>query len=250
MADLHQRARDVLARLSVVAEGTATAWDPVAQPDRPTAAGPGLRTRIAQPTAPAGGHAPAESREPVNLRSIDMRPSGEHAPPKERSLHDHWRWKFKRAWHDRDRLLYYVLLAEEDLASRHHPSARGALEVPEGTILTFRGSVPEAAARFGVQMAYVRTLRRNNRRDPETGEPWLWPSSDERSALSSAARERLRAEALGLARGMLAEDESQRRVSEATGIPRATLQRLFGAGSEPPPESLVSTPEQHADHRQ
>lgn len=229
--DPHQRARDVLAQLSITAEGTSTAWDPVAQLDRPTSGGSGLRTRISQPTAPAGGHAPAESRAPVNLNAVDPRPSGEHAPPKARSLYDHWRWKFEHA-RDDETLLMYVLNAEEDLAKRRHPGmgrAAASAEVTEGTILSFRGPPAEAAARFKETMDYIRTVRRRNRQDPETGDLWLWPApSDSRSPY---VIERLKEEAREVAREMAAGGASQVRISEATGMPRATLQRVLAEDS-------------------
>lgn len=171
-----------------------------------------------------GAHQAADSRPPVNLNAI--RPGATHAT----DLHGRWRDRFARYWDRPDRLFYVVLLAEEDLAASHHPGKRGVLEATEGTILAFRGSVSEAAARFGVNMEYVETLRRRNRLDPESGVPWLWPSREEVARLPAVAIERRKGHALEVARGMLAEGLSQRRVSEATGIPRGTLQRSLGVG--------------------
>jgi hypothetical protein len=194
--DLHQRARDVLAQLAIISEGTATAWD-------------------------VEGHGQAGSRAPVSAEQIDSTTAGSGPPAKERSLHDHWAWKFQHAKSD-EQLYYYVLLAEEDLATRRR-NPGPAHDLPTGSQLsdrigTSRGPAAEAAARFarhGVTIAHVKKLRRDYRRDPETGTPWLWPGWPE------AAEER--------AREMIEGGESYRRIRDATGIPLGTLSRMLGS---------------------
>lgn len=209
--DLYQRARDVLAQMSTVSEGNATAWD-------------------------TGGHGQAGSREPVPADAIDREAerNPSDCPPEARSLYDHWLCRIARAWNDPERLLYWVLLAEDRLIAVRK-TRPPAYELPAGSkltdlIATSRGSPAEIAARFarhGVTMAHVRTVRRVQRRDPETGTPWLWPHESMTGSMSSEAKERAKAYALEVAERMTGEGESQRRISEATGIPRATLQRIL-----------------------
>jgi DNA invertase Pin-like site-specific DNA recombinase len=141
-----------------------------------------------------------------------------------------------RAWNQPERLLYWVLLAEEKL-ERIRRTPLPTDELPSGAKLTdrivnSRGSPAEVAARFarfGVTMSHVRRERTIQRKDPETGKPWLWPP---RSSCAGCPRRRERAKeyarevALEMWDG--GKGESQRRISEATGIPRATLQRMLG----------------------
>jgi hypothetical protein len=205
--DLHQRALDVLAKLSVVAEGTTTKMDA------------------------DSGHGAPDSRPPVNVERIA---AGRSAISPFADLHGHWRQRFESAWDRPDRLYYFVLLAEEALACAHHPGQRGVREPTESEILAFRGSLPELAARFGVTMAYGQTVRLRNRQDPVTGEEWLWPDREKRDRLTSEAFERAKEQALERARAMLAGGASQRRACEATGIPRGTLQRVTASGTVEP----------------
>lgn len=206
--DLHQRARDVLAKLSIVAEGSTTSMDT------------------------DGSHEAPDSRPPLSLERVTDQPAG-RLPSRWDDPHGHWQMRFRSAWEKPERLYYFVLLAEEDLACRHHPGMRGAREATEGEILAFRGSVAEAAARFTVTMGYMRTVRLRNRLDPETGDPWVWPDRERVAQLPAAAVAREKEHALDVARGMLGVGLSQRRVSEATGIPRGTLQRLAEANPRP-----------------
>jgi hypothetical protein len=127
-----------------------------------------------------------------------------------------------------------VLLAEEKLGRiRRTPPIAQELPTNErltDAIATFRGSPAEAAAHFarhGVTFSHVRTVRRQQRRDPETGKPWLWPFESPSSPMTSEARERAKEYAREVALEMAEAGESQRRISEATGIPRATLQRML-----------------------
>src|SRR4051812_3420347 len=170
--DLHQRARNVLAQLAIVAEGNASRMD-------------------------VEGHGAPDSRPPISPEAIDRERDQKGCPPESKSLYDHWRCVFERAWNQPERLLYWVLLAEERLV-RIRRTPLPTYELPAGEALTdliatSKGSPAEVAARFArfsVTMSHVRTVRTVQRRDPETGERWLWPSSDERSALSAEGRER------------------------------------------------------------
>jgi hypothetical protein len=226
--DLHQRARQVLAQLSIVAEGKVSYRDPIAQAALTVERTPGLRTRIEQGAPPAGGHASGGSRPPSNVEHIDTNSPAARVPSAYHDLHGHWRARFAHSWDKPEQLYLCVLLAEEALAARHHPGRRGSLnEATESDLLAFRGSPAEAAARFTVPMEYMRTLRERNRQDPETGERWLWPARDERGVLSPEARERLKAEARQVAVEMAAAGESYRRIRDRTGIPMGTLSALL-----------------------
>jgi hypothetical protein len=213
LLERQERARTVLAQMSVVAEGTAMGWD-------------------------SEGHGQPESRGPVSEESIDRQAERDpgDCPPESRSLYDHWRCRFDRAWNQPERLLYWVLLAEEKL-ERIRRTPLPTDELPSGSKLTdrivnSRGSPAEVAARFarfGVTMSHVRRERTIQRKDPETGRPWLWPHESTSGAMTSEARERAKEYAREVALEMWNEGrgESQRRISEATGIPRATLQRML-----------------------
>jgi hypothetical protein len=199
---LRQRARDVLAKLSVVAEGSTTKMDA------------------------DSGHGAPDSRPPVNVERIA---AGRTAISPFADLHGHWRQRFESAWDRPDRLYYFVLLAEEALACAHHPGKGGVREAPESEILAFRGSPEEAAARFKVTVEWVEVTRYRRRQDPKTGDPWWWPSREEAADLTTAEVKRRKDNALDTARRLMAEGASQRRACEATGIPRGTLQREVGA---------------------
>jgi hypothetical protein len=215
-----QRARAVLSQFSIISEGTAMGWD-------------------------SEGSVQPGSRGPVSEDAIDReaeRNPGD-CPPESKSLYDHWRCKFARAWNDEERLLYQVLLAEERLG-RIRRSPPIAQELPTGerltdAIATSRGAPADIAARYArhqVTMSHVRTVRLRQRRDPETGDPWLWPHESMNGMMSSEAKERAKEYAREVAIEMAAAGESQRRISEAIGIPRATLQRMLGA---PGPEGTL-----------
>jgi hypothetical protein len=211
LLERRKRANDVLAQMSVVAEGTAMGWD-------------------------SEGHGQPESRGPISEESIDRQAERDpgDCPPESRSLYDHWACRFARAWNQPERLLYWVLLAEEKL-ERIRRTPLPVHELPTGDnltdlIATSRGSPAEVAARFaryGVTMSHVRRVRPVQRRDPETGDLWLWPPPERETSLSPEARKRMKAEAQEVALRMLAEGQSQNRVSEATGIPGRTLRRIL-----------------------
>jgi hypothetical protein len=213
LLERRKRANDVLAQMSVVAEGTAMGWD-------------------------SEGHGQPESRGPISEESIDRQAERDpgDCPPESRSLYDHWACRFARAWNQPERLLYWVLLAEEKL-ERIRRTPLPTDELPSGSKLTdrivnSRGSPAEVAARFarfGVTMSHVRRERTIQRKDPETGKPWVWPSEEQLRGMTSEARERAKEYAREVALEMWdgGKGESQRRISEATGIPRATLQRML-----------------------
>lgn len=207
--DLHQRARDLLAKLSIVAEGKVSYQDPIAQAETPVASTPGLRTRIAQPTPPAGGHQSGGSRAPVNLERID----DGNVP---RSRFDYWLNRFSATWWNDEKLLYEVTKAEDELERvQRTPLPTG--DLPSGSklterILATRGPAAEVAAkfaRFGVTIANVKKERFEHAHDPETGIPW--PVNRER--------------AMELALALAAERPrpSYRRIREITGVPTMTL---------------------------
>jgi hypothetical protein len=216
LAERQERARAVLAQMSVVAEGTAMGWD-------------------------SEGHGQPESRGPISEESIDRQAERDpgDCPPESRSLYDHWACKFARAWEQPERLLYQVLLAEEKLGRiRRTPPIAQELPTNErltDAIATSRGSPAEVAARYArhkVTMSHVRTVRRQQRRDPETGKPLLWPHESSTGSMSREAVERAKEYAREVALEMLGEGVSQNRVSEATGIPGRTLRRIIAGDSE------------------
>lgn len=206
---LHQRAYDVLAQLSLISEGTATRWD-------------------------VEGHGAAESREPINVEAIDKareREGEPGPPPKSRSLYDYYAHWFTVSWRNDERLLYWVASAEEDVERRRR-TGQPQRELATGDdrskqILKMRGPAAEVAAKVGVNIAHIKTLRLDARHDPLTGDPWLWPHESMTSSMTSEAKERAKAYAQQVAVEMVEAGVSQRRVSEATGIPGRTLRRML-----------------------
>jgi hypothetical protein len=189
-ATLERRARQVLARLSVVSDGTTTSYDDARGQDDDAA---------------------REQRIDERIR-FERKMPGERPPPKSRSLYDFYAWHFARA-SSRDRLFFWVLLAEEDLARARMAGVAPPDQLPNDKLvqrlLEFRGHPAEAAARHHVTMAWVRKVWRDHERDPESGEPW--PRDPERRIEKALA--------------LTADGESRRRVAERTGVPIATLQR-------------------------
>jgi hypothetical protein len=160
MKDLAQEVADLLAAMSVLAEGSATKFDPT--------------------HATTG----SESRPPLDVGTI--KPTrADTAPDKYTSLYDHWRWRFEHARGEAEvQLLVY--LAREDVIRRHlaprHVGADGTHELYEhksARILNdYLGRPPmEVAAKVGCTAAHVETLRLRSKRDPVTGE--LWPDDPE-----------------------------------------------------------------------
>jgi hypothetical protein len=211
LLERRKRANDVLAQMSVVAEGTAMGWD-------------------------SEGHGQPESRGPISEESIDRQADRDpgDCPPESRSLYDHWACRSRARGTSRSgSCIGCCSRRRSSSGSAAHrcrfTSCRPATTSPT-LIATSRGSPAEVAARFaryGVTMSHVRRVRPVQRRDPETGDLWLWPPPERETSLSPEARKRMKAEAQEVALRMLAEGQSQNRVSEATGIPGRTLRRIL-----------------------